>query len=215
MCKKFNLLLVLAISVLTLQSTALAADPNMIAMYWMDAGEGNTVWDYSGNERNGTINGVVLWSGFGMIGGCLQFNGGIVEISSNIDDVQFGNKDISVTAWIKTDGRDHAFFSKIVNSAGYNYAFGVGTYGGNGTVAVSNKNRVNMTGTSDVDDGEWHHVSFLQDHLPATDEEVWTLFVDNVLESSFQTNISPDNVGKQSKSGPESTILSNCCSGSC
>ena len=37
MCKKFNLLLVLVIVVLTLQSAALAADPNMIAMYWMDA----------------------------------------------------------------------------------------------------------------------------------------------------------------------------------
>ena len=65
MCKKFNVLMVLAIVVVTLPGIALGADPNMIGIYWMDAGEGNTVWDYSGNGRNGTINGAVSWSGFG------------------------------------------------------------------------------------------------------------------------------------------------------
>ena len=112
MCKKSNLLLVFAIVVLVLPSITLAADPNMIAIYWMDAGEGATVWDYSGNGLNGTINGAVSWSGFGKIGGGLEFSGGTVDIiRTNVDDLSFGDVDLSVTAWIKTANRGNCFFS--------------------------------------------------------------------------------------------------------
>ena len=130
MCKKFNLLLVLAIVVLALPSITLAGDPNMIAIYWMDAGEGATVWDYSGNGRNGTINGAVSWSGFGKIGGGLEFNGGTVDILTNVDELSFGNMDLSVTAWIKGSAQGGCFFSKVTaDGQGNSFAFGVGLKG--------------------------------------------------------------------------------------
>ena len=196
MCKKFNLLLLWAIVVLTLQTAALAADPNMIAIYWMDAGEGTTVWDYTGNGRNGTINGDVSWSGAGMIGGCLEFSGGTVDITNNVDNLSFGDVDLTVTAWIKTTAVNTAFFSKdTADGEGNNFAFGVGNYDEPNwaTAVVTNRNRANIRSVSDVNTGDWVHLAFVQDYDEAGGGELWSMYVNGVLETRQLTDILRDN----------------------
>jgi len=195
MCKKSNLLLVFAIVVLVLPSITLAADPNMIAIYWMDAGEGATVWDYSGNGLNGTINGAVSWSGFGKIGGGLEFSGGTVDIiRTNVDDLSFGDVDLSVTAWIKTENRGNCFFSKVTaDGEGNSFAFGAGQNGDDGLAVVTNRNRINIKSTTEVDDNEWHHLAFVQDYDEAGGSELWSMYVDGVLETRQLTDILRDN----------------------
>ena len=214
MCKKFNLLLVLVIVVLTLQSTALAADPNMIAIYWMDAGEGNTVWDYSGNGRNGTINGAVSWSGAGRIGGCLEFSGGIVEIRDNVEDLQFGDKDVTITAWIKTGAINQCFFSKVTTSGvGHNYALGVGQNGADNLAALTNRNRANIKSTTDVNDNEWHHIALVQDRDDSDFSELWSMYVDGVMESRLRTDVDADTGEGGMYIGQAEEYLSNNWSG--
>jgi len=192
MCIKYKLLL--AIVVLTLQSTALAADPNMIAVYWMDAGEGNRVWDYSGNERNGTMNGAVSWSGAGKIGGCLEFSGGTVEIRNNVDDLTFGNADRSFTAWLKTTANNQCFFSKVTSGLGNNYALGVGRDGATeGVFSMTYRNQANMDSQAVINDGEWRHVAFTQAYQEADGKELWTVYIDGAFDAEQLTNITSDN----------------------
>jgi len=163
-------------------------DPNLLAVYWLDEGEGSVVWDYSGHDRNGRLSGAI-WSAEGKIGGCLRFDGTDSVIIDNADDLDFGLMDYSLCAWIKTAATGQAFFSKTGSSAAGNYDFGVG---GSGAPFFSNRNRAEMAGTVDVNDDEWHHVAFIQDRDEVSGEETMTMYVDAMLDSSLTFNITSD-----------------------
>lgn len=167
-----------------------AADPNLLAQYWFDDGEGFTVWDETGNGRDGQFNGAVSWSVPGVIGACLQFSGGTVDILDNVDDLQFGNRNVSLTAWIRTIGTDQVFYRKVTSGVGNNFAFGVG---GTGLAGVTYRNMANIYSTVTVNDDEWHHFGFVQDRNEETFAETWMLYIDGVLDVTQGTDIPDDN----------------------
>jgi hypothetical protein len=49
-----------------------------------------------------------------------------------------------------------------------------------------------LAGTSDINDGEWHHVAWVQHGDYADNEELWELYVDGVYESSKNATTAAD-----------------------
>ncbi|MFC1763305.1 LamG-like jellyroll fold domain-containing protein [Planctomycetota bacterium] len=186
-------LLVLALVGLVSPYAFCAADPNIIALYWFDTVDGARVFDESGNGRDGIMNGSVTASTEGAIGGSLQFSGGTVDITNNVDDLSFGDVDLSVTTWIKTGTQGTTFFSKDTLNEGNTFAFGVGLHSGNGNAVVTNRNRANIQSTSAVDTDEWTHLAFVQDYDEVTKDELWSMYVNGVLETRLLTDILHDN----------------------
>ena len=94
MCRK-SIYLISFVFVLSIAGNA-SAD---LAAYWtLDEGAGNTIYDTSGNDNNGTINGAT-W-GDGKYGKALQFNGqdNYVEVPSS-DSLEI-DENVTIAAWI-------------------------------------------------------------------------------------------------------------------
>ena len=94
MCRK-SIYLISLVLVLSIAGNA-SAD---LAAYWtLDEGAGNTIYDTSGNNNNGTINGAT-W-GDGKYGKALQFNGqdNYVEVPTS-DSLEIDDN-VTIAAWI-------------------------------------------------------------------------------------------------------------------
>ena len=94
MCKK----LILLVSVVLVLSLVSNASADLVAYWTLDEGSGNSVYDTSGNDNNGTINGAT-W-GDGKYGKALQFNGqdNYVEVPSS-DSLEI-DENVTIAAWI-------------------------------------------------------------------------------------------------------------------
>jgi len=94
MCRK-TISLTSFVLVLSISTNTLA---DLVAYWAFDEGSGNDVYDVSGNDNNGTINGAT-W-GVGKFGTALQFNGqdNYVEVPSS-DSLEI-NENVTITAWI-------------------------------------------------------------------------------------------------------------------
>ena len=94
MCKK-SIYVISAVLVLSIAGHS-SAD---LAAYWtFDEGSGSNVFDTSGNNNNGTINGAT-W-GVGKYGTALQFHGqdNYVEIPSS-DSLEI-DENVTIAAWV-------------------------------------------------------------------------------------------------------------------
>ena len=101
MCRKTIYL----ISFFLILSITVNASADLVAYWTFDEGSGNAVYDTSGNDNNGTINGAT-W-GVGKYGTALQFNGqdNYVEVPSS-DSLEIDDN-VTIAAWINwTDAGD-------------------------------------------------------------------------------------------------------------
>jgi hypothetical protein len=72
---------------------------DLVAHYTFDEGSGATVFDHSGNKRDGTIVDAGTWIGDGKFGGALHLDGtGYV----NVPDFPDAPADFTVAGWIRT-----------------------------------------------------------------------------------------------------------------
>jgi len=94
MCRK-TISLISFLFVMSISTNTLA---DLVAYWAFDEGSGNNIYDISGNDNNGTINGAT-W-GVGKFGTALQFNGqdNYVEVPSS-DSLEI-NENVTITAWI-------------------------------------------------------------------------------------------------------------------
>jgi len=94
MCRK-SIYLISFILVLSIAGNVSA---DLVAYWPLDEGSGNTAYDTSGNDNNGTINGAT-W-GDGKYGKALQFNGqnNYVEVPSS-DSLEI-DENVTIAAWI-------------------------------------------------------------------------------------------------------------------
>jgi hypothetical protein len=103
-------------------------DRHTVAVWHFNEGEGDTVYDSSGNGHHGLINGAV-WDGLGISGSCLVFDGNddYIEIPTTTDLIP--QREMSLELWLKISNYPpvhYALISKADNyHGGSGYLWGI------------------------------------------------------------------------------------------
>ena len=175
-------------------SFATRSDPALylIAHWKFEEGTGSTTYDSSGNATpaDGTLYGDPQWVA-GKVGNyALDFDGIGDFVNCAIPDKLKITNAITFALWVKVDswstqwtsiaGRYHPYFIRRGQSGNTHSANWRtdGTSGGS-TAGMS------MPGTSNIDDGEWHHVAGTYDG--ATGKQY--IYIDGALENSAQGDV--------------------------
>lgn len=155
---------------------ACTPEPSLLA-HWKLDGDPN---DTSGYGNHGTVYGGV-WDPNGQIGQALKFDG--IDDYVQMDVTGFkgilGSYPRSCTAWIKT------------NTTGMIVTWGQDVTGGKwvfkvhdtGTIRVSVQGGY-IAGSTDLGDGQWHHVAAVLPYDGSPDVSEIELYVDGVLEAT-------------------------------
>jgi hypothetical protein len=145
--------------------------------YAFDKDDGNKIVDKSGNGHDGTVNGAV-WTPDGKVGGACRFRGS--------DFVHMGHQpagtELTLSAWVKPANTGLGFFLGTHFSETSLWMLTVeGPYGPPRQCARIGYNTgsagESLFGTSNVQDGQWHHIAATIDSKGAK------LYVDGVLEN--------------------------------
>jgi len=136
-------------------------DPNLLALYKLDEGQGSTAVDWSGHANHGILMGTSDWTVPGLIGeGALNFGqNGYVAIR-NLTYQGDAYTESTVCCWMRTENQgtqilgsfdpDH-YWRLSIDS--YGAGFGLIDYD---VTTSSGLNELN--GLTRVDDGFWHHI---------------------------------------------------------
>jgi outer membrane lipoprotein-sorting protein len=138
----------------------------LVAHWKLDEGAGDTIANSAGAEYNGKIMGDPAWT-TGIIGGALEFNseGDYIEIEDS-NDLALRNQ-ITVCAWVKTD-KIARRWQAIATKGDRSWRL-QGRRSGNALefscsgLLVPDNRWGSLYGTTDVDDGQWHHVAGVYD----------------------------------------------------
>jgi len=172
MYRETNLKLSL-ICVLSLSLTGLAQspDPSLIGWWKLDDEGSGTVSDYSGNGRDGTINGSPQFVP-GLYGDAMEFHGNPDYVTIEGYKGLLGGSAFTIAAWIKTEGNGNIM--GWGNNAGTERVeFRVSEY----RLRVEHGSG-NRQGSTVVSDNEWHHVVLtVQENATISYPDV-TLYVD-------------------------------------
>ena len=178
---KTRLIIVGFITLLSLTNIGRSDLEDVEALWRFDEGSGSTVRDSSGNGYDGTIQGDLTWTD-GVFKGALQFTGAAgdrVEVS-NYEGV-VGRADRTTLAWIKTTGA-----GTIISwgSEDARWVFDIytqfqGTPGAPRMLLVGGF----IVGSTDVRDGDWHHVAAVLESAGAPRVSDIRLYVDGVQEA--------------------------------
>ena len=133
-------------------------DPNLQGWWRFDEGYGTKTIDWSGNNREATLNGKVQWVA-GYLDNALKFD------STTSDYVSVAGykgvltpKPFSATAWVKTTAADdRTIISWGVNTSGQRVDFRLAT----GRLRTEHGNG-NLEGNTTLNNNEWHHVAMTQ-----------------------------------------------------
>jgi hypothetical protein len=191
----------------------LILDPDMIARYRFDDGEGQTVLDSSGYEHHAqaTRDPVVFptWDSNGRLGGCMVFDDDTaVEVPTNaLDNI---SDQISISVWLKGSSTQSPDNDMVVFDVGDDGA----TYNMTGLVPASPASNVYWRAGNDTNDAltwqagrsatkawqdDWHHIVFIKDE---GEEEMYIWFDGELKWWKEDTNESLSNLmGEEFKIG--------------
>ena len=174
----------------------------LVAWWKLDDGSGDIAVDSSSNGHNGTLVGDTSWVD-GIVGGALAFDGDgdYVDISK---DPNFDIKNqITVSAWIKVSAFDREWQAIVAKGdrawrLQRNWDKNTLEFACSGLV-VPGTDWGQIYGTTDVNDGHWHHVAGVYD------EEKLYLYIDGNLDASaeapgtIRVNDEPVYIGENSQ----------------
>jgi len=174
----------------------------LVAWWKFDDGSGTTAVDSSGNAHNGTLVGDTSWVD-GIVGGALAFDGDgdCVDIGKSPDfDIK---NQITVSAWIKVNEFNRNWQAIVAKG---DRAWRLQRNVGQSTLEFACSGLVvpgsdwgPIYGTTDVNDGHWHHVAGVYD------EEKLYLYIDGSLDASaeapgnIRVNDEPVYIGENSQ----------------
>ncbi len=159
---------------------------NGLRGHWkFDDGDGNTPDDSSGNNNYavfGTLdapNSLPTWTSGGRIDGALEFDGDEDWVEVTHDPNFDITESMTVAVWIKINDFGGAYQSIIGKYDNWKFER-AGTDGLGGTIlwCIEGGAPYNTWGTTDIDDGDWHHLAGVYDG--ATGEQ--RIYVDGVEE---------------------------------
>jgi len=163
MCKRsiYFICFVLVLDI-ALTSIASAADANLVAWWKMDNDGTGTIKDYSGNNRDGTIQGDPQFVP-GIDGDALEFDGDgdfvVIEGFKGIFGDGTNTPPFSITAWIRKEGPvggDGEVLGWGSSGAGNRLEFRFNA--GNNRLRIESGGG-NIQGDIDLTTGEWTHVA--------------------------------------------------------
>ena len=190
---KFNLLIIFTIILPCLNLTSYAKDKDVVAVWMLDEGKGDTTKDSTENGHDGKINGA-KWVD-GKFGKALQFNGTSDFIEVPHDDA-LNLQTYTIVATFKIPATPTAWYTIICkDTAGpiRTYGLYVGTTGllncsfstGNQWRGIYDKN-VDPDLDTMVDDGKWHTVAIVYDM------KTYWVYIDGKLEAQKKITDKPD-----------------------
>ncbi len=177
---------------LALTNVARGVDPDLLGWWKFDEGSGTTAHDSSGKGNDGTLQGNPQWVA-GKIGGALEFDGDGDYVDCGASLAFNINTNITVACWIKVRQLDKSW-QAIVAQGDNSWRLHRSSSSNNiawGTNGLSPKD---LTGSVNVNDGQWHHVAGVYDGTQKR------LYVDgnldvsenstgNINNSSYNVNI--------------------------
>ncbi|MBL7184918.1 MAG: hypothetical protein ISS70_01220 [Phycisphaerae bacterium] len=177
----------ISILCLTLTGSAQQPDPGLIGWWKLDNEGAGMVSDYSGNGRDGTINGSPQFVP-GLYGEALEFHGDPDYVTIDGYKGLLGASAFTITAWIKTEGN-----GEIVgwgnNVALERVEFRVSEYR-----LRTEHGSGNRQGDTVVADNEWHHVALtVQENATISYPQV-ILYVDGADDTRSGTSSNAFNI---------------------
>jgi len=186
--------------------------PGPIAYYKFDEGSGTTsAYDSSGNDYTGTMNGSMTEDDWvpGKFGKALDFDGSDDDITHTNSNLIY-DYPFTMMAWAKnTAGGDQVIVS-VGSAAGTNCWHQISVENSTNIIKLwTNATGSNHQepGTTDFDDGKWHHVAGV--YQSPTEHN---LYVDGVLEATetdtieFQNCIEQISVGEKGSSETDAWV---------
>jgi len=177
-----------------------ANDANTLVLYHCRAGAGATVTDYSGNSNDGTCTDYT-WNTGAITGDYKITTGGTesrIELGTALEFT--GTDDFTIEGWTKNTA-DVVASGKIFFYHGASGEVGKISMNTNKTTGVCaglvqdiDGNKVNVEGTTAINDGAWHHVAMTWDGSTGTASiytdggDVDTATNANVDNDLFRTN---------------------------
>jgi len=167
----------------------------LMAHWKFDEGSGSIAYDSSDYDNNGTLGNGTCSSGSECpdwetsdchSGSCLSFDGvdDFVNVS-NSPSLAFDYDTFTILVWAKTSDDQKAFFDK----GEWVIFVGVWDEVGNFYMWDNDNNDIDMYGTTNVSDGEWHHIAAVRDKP----NDIVRLYVDGVEEAN-DTDIITENI---------------------
>jgi len=174
----------------------------LVAHWKFDDGTGNIAADSSGNGHNGTLLGDTSWVD-GIVGGALAFDGDGDYVDIGKDPSFDITQQITISAWIKVNAFDREWQAIVAKGdrawrLQRNWGESTLEFACSGLV-VPGTNWGQIYGTTDVNDGHWHHVAGVYD------EEKLYLYIDGSLDASaeapgkIRVNDEPVYIGENSQ----------------
>ena len=174
--------------VLVLTSAANAADPNLVGWWRFNEGSGTTATDSSGNERHGVLVDNPVWVD-GVHGSALEFEANNHVAVPGYEGIM-GSSPRTTCAWINVAKTSASIITW--GPAGSGTKWCMRTHNGPASLRVE-CGQSYIYGTTDLVDGEWHHVAAVleDDGSPAVEEIKF--YVDGVLDEIGEANPRPVN----------------------
>jgi len=162
---------------LVLTSTASAADPNLVGWWRLNEGSGTTAIDSSGNNLNGELVDDPVWVA-GVQGTALQLIGGNHVAVPGYEGI-LGTHARTSAAWINVNTTSASIITWGPSGEGTKWV--MRTHNGPASLRLE-CGRGNTYGTTDLVDGEWHHVAVVLVDDGSPDVSELLLYVDGKLD---------------------------------
>jgi PA14 domain/Concanavalin A-like lectin/glucanases superfamily len=178
MCKKsiFLSASVLLLAVV-LSDVSYGGDPNLVGWWRFNDGSGTVAIDSSGNDHHGVLVDNPVWVS-GVFGGALQFAGGNHVAVPGYDGI-LGTQSRTSAAWVNVTKTNASIITW--GPAGGGTKWVMRTHNGPAVLRLE-CGQGNTWGTTDLADGQWHHVAAVLDNDGTPDISEVKLYVDGKLD---------------------------------
>ncbi len=163
-------------------------DPNLVGWWRFNEGSGTIAADSSGNERHGVLVDGPQWVD-GVHGSGLELDGGQHVAVSGYEGI-LGSHPRSTCAWINVGKTSASIITW--GPAGSGTKWIMRTHNGPAALRVE-CGQSYIYGTTDLVDGEWHHVAGVLEDDGSPDVEEIKLYVDGVVDETGAANPRPVN----------------------
>ncbi|MCP4611545.1 MAG: LamG domain-containing protein [Planctomycetes bacterium] len=158
-----------------------AADPNLILWLKFDEGMGTTALDWSGNGNHGILFGPG-WTKPGVFGdAAVNFTGSARVAIQNLTYESTDNEEVSVSLWIRTAIWNTQYIASFDRDQYWRVGININGVGPGlvGWHVMTSNGQVDLSSTTRVDNGAWHHVCGVFDNGRIT------IYIDGQPEGSI------------------------------
>lgn len=160
-----------------------------LQLHWpLDSSSGTEASDESGNGLNGNWEGTSGSAGWqpagGIDGGAVSFTGANRDTFITSSFAAVSGTPFTISTWVKTSSSSNEAAVYLGDGSTGSQYYIVRVQGRVGRANARNGSEIQCSGTTSIDDGEWHHLVGV--YASPTDRKI---YVDGELEQSSSTNV--------------------------